>query len=138
MAASFKTALAAGLSLALLAGPAVADGFDGSTALSDGQLNANRAFGTADCSTDSCTASGTNVESGGTEVADGGTEVEGDHNEAGENQVVVQDGATLDFHNNLQGGAMSGVQGVGTAVQNNGNNATINVRTTVTLNGNGM
>ncbi len=151
MAYRLTTPLAAGVALALLAGPAMAGqdaAFGGDAALSDEALGAQRAFGTADCSSDSCSAVGTQVQDGGDNVEtvnDGGTvlngdgdEVEGDKANAGGNQsannTVTFEGDPT-FTNTLDAGSLSGVQGVGIAVLNNGSNAAITVNTNVDVSG---
>jgi len=128
MATRFTTPLAAGVALALLAGPALAGQdapFGGDAALSDEALGAQRAFGTPEC-TESCEPIAPTVTVEGDQIKDGGQKNEADGN------LAVIDG-NPDFDNTLDNDAMRGVEGVGVAIQNNGSNATISVKTDVTI-----
>jgi len=122
--------------VAFTTGAQAGSGFSAENAVSDGQMAELRArtnfsdnqggtcTGSADCivgdSFDGDKVSGDNVK---------GDKIEGDKKKAGENLTVI-DGDPM-FTNTLDNDAMSGVEGVGTAIQNNGSNATITVNTSV-------
>jgi len=147
MATRFTTPLAAGVALALMAGPALAGQdapFGGDAAVSDEALGAQRAFGTTDgieIVVGSNNSNDGNVNNNrvcnndcpvtGEKTINNNTAENGDGNQTANNTATFSGNPT--FTNTLDNDAMSGVEGVGTAIQNNGSNTTISVETDVTI-----
>jgi len=152
MAYRLTTPLAAGVTAALLAGPAMAGqdaAFGGEAALSDEALGAQRAFGTTDdpdivvgsnnqgdaknnrvCN-NRCTVNGKKTENNVTVNNDG------DDLDTAGTSVVTGNSVSIGGNNNpinkMTNTTLRNAKGVATAIQNNGHSAAISVSTDVTI-----